>query len=227
LHKKVKWQILIAILMGLIIAGIGMFFLMNKFNIHQVQYSDVIIPTKQMEAYKKITENDVKVASIPVNSLGNNVAVNLSQVIGKIPLRNININEQINLGLLTEEYMVNKDCHQVSVNVSLNRSIGGTIREGDIVDVFWIEDDNIPASILTRNAIVLRVSDNEGNNLQTNSLNLLREQKVAIPAVVVLSVKPSDVPDVIKGSIDGSTGIVLVKKLKEGGDIVADTEQAE
>jgi Flp pilus assembly protein CpaB len=216
LNKKIRVRIIIALAFSLIVAGVALHFLLDMADIRKQEFRGIVTPIEVLPPNQVIREGQVETINFPVNMIDAHSAIHPSQIIGKVPLREINKGEQINLELIVDKHVIDENKHQVSVNINLNRSVGGVLKEGDLVDVYWLKDRDAPPSILAKNSVVLRVSDNEGNNLNIPSFNMLKEKKVPVPAVVVLSVNPSEVPSVIRGSADNDNSIVLVKKLKEG-----------
>ncbi|MHB1126964.1 MAG: Flp pilus assembly protein CpaB [Bacillota bacterium] len=223
---KRQWPLLVAIVLGLAVAGVSAYFLLN-FAADYQEFTQIVVPKKEIPAFSQLTQDNLGIKKVPIGSVGSNVVVEPSQVLGKITTVPLYTGEQIRLERLIKEELADTSRQNVSVNINLTRSIGGIVSPGDVVDVYWIVDEGTPGAVLATDSRVLALLDGQGNNLSMGSNSLLDQvnptqlEQAGLPAIVILAVKPDEVPQVIRGSADQSGGIVLVKKLKEGGNVVS------
>jgi len=217
LNKKT----LIAIIIGLVTCVSSVYFLFQYAATYQ-QLTDIVVPKRDISAYEQLTEENLGIKQIPVGSVDNKVAVEASQILGKTTTVPLFAGEQIRLERLVDKQIIDINKHQVAVNVNLTRSVAGSLKPGNLVDVYWVEDNNYSSGPIAQNCIVMKVTDGQGLSttepIQTSSI-AGTQSTVSLPAVVLLAVNPTEVPKVVKGSADKSVEIVLVKKLKEGGTV--------
>ncbi|MBO8160679.1 MAG: Flp pilus assembly protein CpaB [Thermosipho sp. (in: Bacteria)] len=211
-------KFIIALIVGFFVAGVSVYYLLNYAANYQ-ELTQIVVPKEEIGPYVQITSNQIKIKSVPVGSIGENIAVDSSQVIGKVTTVPLYPGEQIRLERLADKEIIDANKHHVGININLTRSVGGTIAPGDLVDVYWIQNNFAPGSLLAENARVLKVMDNAGRPVNKSySENVLEQAKgnSGLPAVVVLAVDADEVPGILRGSADESKNIVLVKKLKAG-----------
>jgi len=226
LLRKSNFKLLIAVVIGLAVTGTSVYYLL-RFSATYQETTKIVVPTTELPPYTKITESNIRMKSVQVASVSSNAARDPSQVLGKTNISKLFEGEQISLERLTDSNMIDTFKVHAAVNVNLTRSVGGMIRPGDIVDVYWVKDEMSPAGLLAENSQVIKVTDNSGKDvLERKNANVLEQAQsgvgTGLPAVAVLAVKPSEVVEVLRGSADESKGLTLVKKFKESkvGDIV-------
>ncbi|MHB1418671.1 MAG: Flp pilus assembly protein CpaB [Bacillota bacterium] len=222
-----QWPILVAVVLGLIVAGASAFYLL-KFSAENQKLTQIVVPKKEIPAYSMISADNVGLMQVPVGSVGPNVAVDPSQVLGVITTVPLYPQEQIRLERLAKKEMADNSKFNVAVNINLTRSVGGLLAPGDIVDIYFVKNEDAPAALLATDSHVVAVLDGQGNNLankaQSNIINNTNQNQPGLPAVVVVAVKPEEVAQVSRGSNEESKSVVLVKKFKEGGSVaVANT----
>lgn len=225
--KKSSIRLLIAVIIGLSVAGISVYYLLN-FAADYQEMTEIIVPNQNISAYEVVSKDKIEAKSVPAGSVDKFTAVDPGQVLGKVTTVTLYKGSWIDIRNLTRKELVDTSKQHVAVNINLTRSVGGTVKPGDIVDVFYVTGEQVPGALLARNCRVLKLMDNMGNEngRSTESRGFLEEaknaaQKAGLPAVVVLAVKPDEVPDLIRGSFDKSTGIVLVKKFEKDGGVVS------
>jgi Flp pilus assembly protein CpaB len=225
LNKKT----LIAIIIGLATCVTSVYFLFQYAANYQ-QLIEIVVPKRDIAAFEQLTEENLGIKKVPLGSVDNTIAVEPSQILGKTTTVPLFSGEQIRLERLVDKRIVDVNKHQVAVNVNLTRSVAGTLKEGDIVDVYWVADNDYTTEPIARNCIVLKVTDGQGiattkPSQQSSSALTGTSNTVSLPAVVLLAVNPREVPRVVKGSADKSIEIVLVKKLKEDVNNYVSTTQ--
>lgn len=216
--RTVNWKLRIAILIGLATCAVSAYFLFHFASTYQ-ETMQIVVPKQDIPAYKQLNNNNVGIKSVPVGSVGSKVALEPSQVMGKVTTVTLYAGEQIRLERLTEKRNIDVNKQQVAVNVNLTRSVGGVVSPGDIVDVYWVTGDQVPGKLIAQNGIVLKITDGQGNEIDGKvKQNIIENagKTAQLPAVAVLEVNPQEVPQVVRGSNDKSSEIVLVKKLKAG-----------
>lgn len=214
---------LIAIIIGLATCVTSVYFLF-QYSANYQQLTGIVVPKRDIAAYEQLTEDNLGIKQVPVGSVDAKVAVEVSQILGKVTTVPLYAGEQIRLERLIEKRMIDLNKHHVAVNINLTRSVAGTLTPGDLVDVYWVVDNIPPSGPIAKNCIVIKITDGQGLTTikpqQQPSIGLEgANTTTSLPAVVVLAVNPTEVPQVVKGSADKSIEIVLVKKLKEGGNV--------
>lgn len=223
--KRSDIRLLIAVIIGLAVAGVSVYYLLN-FAADYQEMAKIIVTKENISAYEELTKDKLGVKSVPAGSVDRFTAVDFGQVLGKITTVQLYKESWIDIRNLTKKELADTSKQHVAININLTRSVGGTLKPGDIVDVYYIIGEQVPGALLADNCRLLKLMDNMGNEIgkEKNTGGILEEaQKVAqrtgLPAVAVLAVDPGVVPDLIRGSFDKSTGVVLVKKFNDrGGD---------
>jgi Flp pilus assembly protein CpaB len=214
-------KFIIAIIIGLATCITSVYFLFQYAATHQ-QMTSIVVPKTNIEAYEQITEDMVGIKSVPIGSTDKSIAAAPSQVLGKTTTVPLYPGEQIRLERLAEKMISDVNKHQVAVNINLTRSVAGNLEVGNLVDVYWVSDTLLPSSPIARDCVVLKITDGQGLPVKIrekqSSIPEIEETK-SLPAVVVLAVNPSEIPQLVRGSADISKEIVLVKKLKAGGNV--------
>lgn len=227
--KRNGIRLLIAVIVGLAVAGISVYYLLN-FAADYQEMTEIITPKENIDAYEELTSVKIGIKSVPAGSVDKFTAVDLGQVLGKVTTVPLYRGSWIDIRNLTRKELADTSKQHVAVNVNLTRSVGGMLKPGDIVDVYYIIGEQVPGALLAENCRVLKLMDSMGNEIgkDKSTGGLLEEakkaaQRAGLPAVAVLAVDPDVVPKLIRGSFDKSTGIVLVKKFSEqGGGAVAE-----
>ncbi|MHB1127557.1 MAG: Flp pilus assembly protein CpaB [Bacillota bacterium] len=213
------WPILVSVVLGLAVAGASAYYLL-KFSAENQKLTQIVVPKREIPAFGMLSSDNVGLMQVPVGSVSPNIAIDPSQVLGEITTTPLYPQEQIRLERLVKKEMADTSKVDVAVNVNLTRSVGGMLAPGDIVDIYFVKNEDMPAAVLATDSRVIAVLDGQGNNLANKNTNLIDSQnKPGLPAVAVVAVKPEEVAQVSRGSNEESKSIVLVKKFKEGGTV--------
>lgn len=227
--RKNRWPIIAAIVVGLLVAGGAIYFLLQFAGSYQ-ETAQIVVPKSHIAAYETITEEKLDIKAVPAGSVGNGVATDAAQILGKVTAADLFPGEQIRLERLADSALIDVEKQQVAINVNLTRSVGKQVSPGDLVDVYWVQSDAVPGALMTTDAVVLALMDEAGKDVRNSGgtiANLVSqpaaasESQTGLPQIAVLSVNPRDVAQLVRGSADGNANMVLVKKLKEGGTHLA------
>lgn len=113
----------------------------------------------------------------------------------------------------------------ISVPVDLSRAVGGKIKPGDIVDVYWVDSaENMMWRKISSDVVIADILDSSGNTASTiiNATGI--ETRSAIPTIMVLAVEKEQVNSLIGGSAS-SDKLVLVKKLYKDAESLTGTPE--
>lgn len=229
--RRIPWAVVLAVGLGLAVTVVSTKFLIRFAGERQVT-AQIPVPAREIRAYSEIGPEDIVVKSIPVSGVQPDVARTTAEVVGKVAAVPLYPGEQIRKERLIAKTEFDPGQQIVTVNVNLVRAGAGTIRPGDLVDVYWLQGETVPGALLASDARVLDIRDGQGKRIgEPVPGNDLAAQVAAsksqagIPAVAVLAVKPSEVPQVVRGAWKTSENVVLVKKFREGGASVAAPSQ--
>lgn len=155
---KGKRQILI---IGIILGLITVFFLnryitsINKAKEAEtsIAYSEVLVAEKLIPAHIRITEDMVKLASLPTESVHPDALKSLEDVVGQISKAEIMSEEQILSSRVVFEdiepilsYLIPEDMRAISLPINEVSGVGNNIHVGDRVDLlasYTMEEDGL------------------------------------------------------------------------------------
>lgn len=210
-----KIVLIVAILIGLL-AGV------YSWSNIQAQISKVeetvrvVVPNSDIEVYSIITKDNLTWLNIPANMLDENTVTDPDEIIEKLTIAPLFKNKPIDKRVLVVPSHTNlKNKHVVGVRVDAARMAGAV--EGDLVDVYWLENNSvaITAPIIAKNARVISVTDSFGRPLRdrASGVSILDTNASANlePQIVYLLVSPEEVPFVINGASKGNTNIAFSK----------------
>lgn len=218
MQRKIPWTLILAVVVGLIIAGVSSYYLFRYASSRQVT-DQVPVPNRDILAYEEITSKDLVWRTIPSGGFEPGAAKTPEEVVGKIALTTLYKGEQVRLERLTDRAKFNVNQQLVTVNIDLTRSGGGNIKSGDLVDVYWLESNQIPGSLVARDAVVISLQDAQGRLVTGQAggsgISLTPEgQTPPLPAAVTLAVKPEEVGLIVRGAWGENKNVVLVKKFR-------------
>ncbi|MDI6813987.1 MAG: hypothetical protein QMD10_10655 [Desulfitobacteriaceae bacterium] len=217
--KRVPWSVILVVFVGLAVAAGSWWYLQQYIATHQ-KTETIVVPAYDIPAYKVIEQADLANRTILLGAREPNAVLNPGEIVGKMASTTLYKGEQIRRERLSDP--VTLDRPEVTVNIDPVRVNG--VLPGDIVDVYWVQSESIPGALLAVDARVISISNAEGVPLQRpqGQLAQLGQQiqqpgQQGGPAMVKLSVKPEEVPQVVRGAI--GKNIVLVRKKKETGGV--------
>jgi len=197
--------IIIAITVGLGIAGIAFFQLLNYTEQHQEMIS-IPVARSNLPPYVPIREKDIGWKSVVKGTDTNNLVMDPSQAVGKVPASVIYANEPISLSRLIHGEQVERNL--ITVSTDLVRCVGGEIKPGDLADIWWIVSlEDRRWDLVAQDAILVDIKDSANQSIFNGG---------QAPAIAVVAVQADDVPFLIGGSIANNNNIVLVKKYQPG-----------
>ncbi|SHE97554.1 pilus assembly protein CpaB [Desulfofundulus australicus DSM 11792] len=215
--------LLAAVAIGLAVALFSARYLLLYVNTHR-ETVRVPVPARDIPPYTVISSQDVTWRDIVAGGEEPGAVRDPAEAVGKLSLTTLYRGEQIRKERLADPGLV-AGRQVVSLNVDVARCVGGSLRAGDLVDVWWVNDPN-PATgwtLAASDAVVLDIRDSAGksvlasNNIVQQALGGAAPSSSNPPAVVVLAVKTGDVPKVVGGASPKSQNVVLTKKFSIGG----------
>lgn len=216
--------LLVAVVIGLAVAAFSARYLMVYVNTHR-ETVRVPVPARDIPPYTVISSQDLTWRDIVKGGEEPGAVKAPEEAVGKLALATLYRGEQIRKERLADPSLV-AGRQVVSLNVDVARCVGGSLKAGDLVDVWWVTDPNLAAgwALAASDAVVLDVRDSTGKSVLPAGGFIQQALGGAAPsapsnppAVVVLAVKSGDVPRVVGGASPKSQNVVLTKKFTAGG----------
>lgn len=211
-----NWKIIVALIIGIGLSIVGTQQYKTYINEHREVIS-VIVVNKNIPPYSKIREEDLGMRDVVKGTESNDRCVNPEDAIGKVTTIEIKRGEQITKSKLIDAKLV-EDREILAVNVSPSRLAGGWAQPGDLVDIWWIIDNEgmqgAPGTgwiKVGENARVVDIRDSNGRRV----IDIGKEADQGTGSIAVLAVRRQDVPMIVGGAIEGSNNTVLVVKYSE------------
>lgn len=214
--RKLPWRTIIAVIFGLAVTACSWWYLQQYIATHQ-KLEQITVLSRDMPAYTVITPADIGTRTIIAGAREPNAIINAQELIGKMAATKLYKGEQVRRERLI---ITDEDKNRQIVTVSIDPVRWNAVVPGDLVDVYWVPNENIPGAILALNARVVEIRDGEGTPVSSAPPSGMAAavqqgtQTNKVPAMVTLSVKPEEVPQMVRGAAAGSKGVVLVKKLR-------------
>lgn len=209
---KDRWPLIVAVVVSLCITYFA-YSRLQPIIYQQEAFADVIVAAKDLRPYSTITISDLGTKKILKTMVNKKSIQEPDKLIGKVVKSSIRSGESIMDSQLDDaENLKNK--RFISIPTDLSRSVGGVLRPGDLVDVWWV--DNAVAGQwrqVAANVNIVDILDSSGNtvNLVSNDIGT-QNLKNTIPNIVILAVDKDGISPLIGGAIP-ETKLVLVKKL--------------
>jgi len=218
--------LVIAIVAGLAVALLSAKYLYVYVNTNK-EMTRVPVPARNIAPYMVIEQQDVTWKEIVKGAEEQGCISDPSEAVGKISLSPLYQGEQIRRERLADASLLSGK-QVVSINVDVARCVGGALKMGDLINVWWVIDPNLPSGwqLAAVDAVVLDIRDSSGKSLlaqQTPIQSLaagVSPAPSAPPAVAIIAVRAQDISRVVGGASPKSQNAVLVKKYAPGGDEV-------
>jgi len=214
-------------LLAVVIASAAVWYAYGEMMEHakttQAETVKILVPKTTISPYTVIEKKDVTWRAVAKGSETPGAAKEISQVVGKMALTPLYKDEAINLQRIIEPEKV-RGRQVISVQTDLGRSVGGEIEPGDLVDAWWVASmEERRWDLAARDIIVVDVLDSNGSRIKedgskVNTMSLSGESltsspsKKGVPSIAVLSVKDTDIQNIIGAAQASSQNLVLVKK---------------
>lgn len=223
------WQhmpLVIAIVVGLAVAFFSAKYLQAYVNANK-EMTRVPVPAHDIPPYTVINPQDITWKEIIKGAEEPGTISDPSEAVGKISLSTLYQGEQIRKERLVGAGLLH-DKQVVSINVDVARCVGGALKMGDLVDVWWIVDHNLPSGwqLAAVDAVVLDIRDSTGKSLLAEQAPVQAlvagtpRVTTVPPAVAVLAARAQDIPRIVGGASPKSQNSVLVKKYTPGGEVM-------
>ncbi|MCL6639340.1 MAG: SAF domain-containing protein [Firmicutes bacterium] len=221
--------LLTALVVGLAVALVSAKYLYTYVNTNK-EMTRVPVPAYNIPPYTVITPQDITWKEVVKGAEEPGTISDPSEAAGKISLSTLYQGEQIRRERLADAgLLLNRQV--LSINVDVTRCVGGALKMGDLVNVWWVIDPSQPTGwqLAAADAVVLDIRDSAGRSLlaqqgpvQSLSATFSQVQSSAPPAVVIMAVYPQDVSRIVGGASPKSQNAVLVKKYAQGREEVSD-----
>lgn len=216
LHRHIPLAIAIAV--GLAFALASARYMLAYMNTH-IETVQVPVSARDIPPYTVISSSDIAWRETIKGGEEPGMVRDPSEAVGKLALTTLYTNEQIRKERLADPNLV-EGKQIVSINVDVARSVGGSLRAGDLVDVWWVTDPALPNwTLAAANAVVMDIRDSAGRSVIPSGGGIVQQALGAAapvqsspPAVAVLAVRTEDVPKVVGGASPKSQNVVLAKK---------------
>lgn len=224
--RRFPWKTLAGAVIGLVVAA-GSFVYLQQYIATNQKTEQVIVPVRDIPPFTVISTGDLTHRTILAGAREPGAVVNVQELAGKMSTTAIYKGEQVRRERLAEP--AESDRPVVTVNIDPVRVNGAG--PGDIVDVYLVKSEDVPGALLAVDARVVAVKDASGVPIGSNApvsvagtIKDVAQVTAKAAAMVTLSVKFEEASQVIRGSANGSKGIVLIKKLKPGGTVMSQPE---
>ncbi len=168
----------------------------------------ILVATKELKPYSVIEEGDVTYVISTKKNVNSSAIQKKEEIVGKMNISQINRGEQVESFRIgkSENY---KDLKIISYQIDINRAVGGTLKTGDLVDLYIVDSTEYNmARKIGPNLRVVDVLDSAGKIIK------LEEKDVSVPSIVLLSTKEKEVANLVVASLN-TERLVLVQKLVE------------
>lgn len=188
----------------------------------------VLVAKEDILAYTVISSSDLGYMNLPVGSKMPNSIQEPRQIIGKMARSNIYRGEQIIPQKLADSPLVLND-NERSVGIPLDavRAVGLTIRPGDHVDIYWLQDPTSqalpgregesqirPALMVAEDATIFDIIDESSATAGENGIAPAQPDRKKVgggkQAIVVVKIKQTEVQGVVTAVGNGL--LYLAKK---------------
>jgi len=226
-----NWPTLAAVVIGIAVALVAAYQLYRYTSTHK-EMVRVPVPVRDIPPYTVLSSADIGWRAVVKGGEEPGAVRDPSEAVGKLTLSALYQNEQIKRERLADAKLV-KDKQIISVNVDVTRSVGGSLRVGDLVDVWWIPTEGSMQTPgvgwikVAANAVVLDIRDSSGKSVLAQQEGVVQQALAGSmgapatpPAVVILAIDSKDVSRVIGGASPKSQNIVLSKKFAATADQV-------
>lgn len=219
--RNIRWPLVAAIAVGLIVAGFGGMQYKSYVNSNK-ETIQVIVPAKTIPPYTVLKPGDFKLETITKGGEVPGTVTDTEQLKGGISLSTLYKGEQIKVERIGDASLANGK-QIVAANIDVTRCLGGWLAPGDLVDIWWIQSDSsieTPGAGWTKvapNATLLDIRDSSGKSVyqtpvQAGIMQSALNAPSSPPAVAILAVRSEDVPHMIGGASPNSQNIILAKK---------------
>lgn len=210
--------LVIAIIAGLAVALASAKYMLVYVNTHK-ETVKVPVPARDISPYTTISSEDIVWREIVKGGEDPGAIRDPSEAVGKLTIAPLYRNEQIRKERLTDSNLV-AGKQIVSLNIDVARSVGGALKAGDLVDVWWVLDPALPNwSLAAVDAVVLDMRDSSGRSVLPAGGGIVQQAFGSAapvqsnpPAVAVLAVRSEEVSRVVGGASPKSQNAVLAKK---------------
>jgi Flp pilus assembly protein CpaB len=196
---------ILLLLLGLAISGFFYFQLNSKLEKQKSPTVQIVVPAKDIPAYKEITTADIKLKEVPEEMGTEDIAKTPETVLGFYADTTLYAELPIKLNrIIKDKNILNRDI--VAINIDYVRSAAA--KPGDIVDVYFIKAEAanwtaVSSEKVASDVIVISIEDADGNR---------PEKGKSKTAVAVLAVSPAYTDKVVPGAIKDNTRYVLSVK---------------
>ena len=221
---KPKVVLIIAVILGLITSGL-VYYMMDNSQSESVatKLAPVVVATQNIQSREMIKKGSVQIKQVPKEAIHRQAITSLSQVTGKLALKEIIAGEQI----LKPRLLAEKDLRSVlafnlsdkqrAVTVAVNeiRGVAGFLTPGDYVDIIGVFASNSNQGAVSKTVLqnlkVLAVAQDMIND---------RKQKPKVTKSVTLAVNLDEAEKLILADNKGDIRLIL-RSIKDKSRVVS------
>jgi pilus assembly protein CpaB len=221
---KPKVVLIIAVILGLITSGL-VYYMMDNSQSESVatKLAPVVVATQNIQSREMIKKGSVQIKQVPKEAIHRQAITSLSQVTGKLALKEIIAGEQI----LKPRLLAEKDLRSVlafnlsdkqrAVTVAVNeiRGVAGFLTPGDYVDIIGVFASNLNQGAISKTVLqnlkVLAVAQDMIND---------RKQKPKVTKSVTLAVNLDEAEKLILADNKGDIRLIL-RSIKDKSRVVS------
>lgn len=216
-ERRSRFALLATLLVGLAVAG-GSWLWMQKKLAEEYRTADVPVAARDIAVREVVGPKDVAVETLPLARVDPQAVRNPGEIVGKAAVQPVAAGSQFRAEWLADPRLLLASGERaVAVPVGdQSQIVGNTLSAGDLVDVYFVGDANVPGQLLAREARVLELRTREGQPVQSPgkaSVLQMGVQQLAPgqgqPGIVVLAVSSDLVPGLARAVAGGK--VVLAK----------------
>lgn len=222
------WAPLIALALSAAVFAVSLHYFQQRSAAENVRYVDVVVAKRTVPQHTLVTEADLALQKVHPDAGHPEAVREIAQAVGKTALSTIHEGEQIHAKRLAPGV---PDRQEATIVIDMARS--GGVAAGDLVDVYFLRDETPWAGArapVAADAMVVAVLDAQGGSLsEEKAPQILGVSAPAaapsLPVAVRLSLKPREVPWVVRGALPDNREYVLVKKFRPGINVLPAKEE--
>ncbi|GBF33954.1 hypothetical protein DCCM_3065 [Desulfocucumis palustris] len=155
--EKSPWPLRIAVVASLVIA-VASAYALRQYSVNNQEITQVLVAGRDIMPYTVITQDYLGWRKAPKGAQEPGTVQNPKEVVGKMTGTVIFAGEQIRKEKLSDPGLSLQPTERaIAIPSNSVKSVGGTIMPGDIVDLYWISNPELPAVLISQGARVMEI----------------------------------------------------------------------